>query len=401
VLARSVPIWCLSAGAAAFATLILALLYFGEYTKRTPAVGLLVPSAGAIRIVPPTAGSVLDVRVGEGHLVHKGDVLFVVGDDRNAALNDSSANLGVTVSRNILRQRAELERSRENERLTAAQVRDGLASRIDNLTVELGQTEREITLNRSLVNTARATLERFRSLARSNFVSAVALQEKESLLLDAQARLVGVERSRTALQKEITSARNEIEVASSRETTRMAEIERAVAETEQALAENSAKYRYEITAPADGTVTAILTSRGQVVGGQPMATLLTEGSRLEAQLFIPSKAVGFVDQGRKVRLRFQAYPYQKFGQFQGTVSEVSRSQIEPGNLPATLPFQSAQPSEGLYRISVKLESQLVSAYGKSIPLVAGMIVDADIEQDTRRLIEWVLEPLYAIGGKIL
>ncbi|NJD07632.1 MAG: hypothetical protein FIA97_14215 [Methylococcaceae bacterium] len=80
VLARSVPIRCLNAGAGAFAALILVLLFFGEYTQRTPGAGLLVPSAGAIRIVPPTAGTVLDVRVGAGPLMHKGDELFVVRD---------------------------------------------------------------------------------------------------------------------------------------------------------------------------------------------------------------------------------------------------------------------------------------------------------------------------------
>jgi membrane fusion protein len=400
VLARSISTWYFCSGAIGIALLILVLLFFGEYTKRTATVGLLVPSEGAIRIIPPVGGVVLESRVIEGQSVRHGDVLFVVGDARNAVLKDSSLSLGDTVSRNIQHKRSELERSRDNEQLTARLVREGQASKIQKLTVELNQTEREIVLDQSRVYTAQKNIERYVVLLKSNFVSAQAVQQKEDELADAEARLVGVERARTALQNEIAMAENEIKLASSREATRMAEINRDLAGLEQEQVESSAKYRYEITAPVNGVVTAILASRGQVIINQPMATLLPNGGMLEAQLFIPSKAAGFIESGHKVRLRFQAYPYQKFGQYEGAVSQVSRSQIEPNDLPSTLPFPATQAREGLYRISVKLRSQSVFAYGKSTPLVAGMIVDADIEQDTRRLIEWVLEPLYALKGKI-
>jgi len=400
VLARSIPIWYLAVGTGVIALLILALLFFGEYTKRMASLGLLVPSEGAIRIVPPAGGVVLEARVKEGQPVRKGEILFVVGDARNALLNEVSTSLGETVSRNIQRKRQELERSRANEQLTASQVRQGQSSKIEKLTLELAQTDREIVLLRSRVRTAQQNLERYRTLVQSNFVSAQAVQQKEDELADAEARLVGVERARTSLQNEIAIAENEIKLASSREATRMAEIDRDLAGLEQEMAESSAKYRYEISAPADGVVTAILVSRGQVVTNQPIATLLPEGSMLEAQLFIPSKAAGFIENGQKVRLRFQAYPYEKFGQYEGVVSEVSRSQIEPADLPSSLPFPPTQAREGLFRISVKLQSQSILAYGKTMPLAAGMIVDADIEQDTRRLIEWIFEPLIALKGKL-
>jgi membrane fusion protein len=53
-------------------------------------------------------------------------------------------------------------------------------------------------------------------------------------------------------------------------------------------------------------------------------------------------------------------------------------------------------SEPLYRVLVELDQQTVSAYGRAEPLKPGMTVDADILLDQRRLIEWVLEPLYGV-----
>jgi membrane fusion protein len=57
-------------------------------------------------------------------------------------------------------------------------------------------------------------------------------------------------------------------------------------------------------------------------------------------------------------------------------------------------------NEPLYRITVNLASQTVNAYGKPQSLQAGMLLDADVLQDTRRLYEWVLEPLYSLTGKL-
>jgi membrane fusion protein len=56
------------------------------------------------------------------------------------------------------------------------------------------------------------------------------------------------------------------------------------------------------------------------------------------------------------------------------------------------------PAEPLYRITVGLERQQVSAYGAQVALQPGMQLDADIVLERRRLYEWVLDPVYALAG---
>ena len=57
-------------------------------------------------------------------------------------------------------------------------------------------------------------------------------------------------------------------------------------------------------------------------------------------------------------------------------------------------------NESLYRITVDIAAQTINAYGKPQPLQVGMLLEADMLQDTRRLYEWVLEPLYSLTGKL-
>ena len=101
-------------------------------------------------------------------------------------------------------------------------------------------------------------------------------------------------------------------------------------------------------------------------------------------------------------LRYQAYPYQKFGQHHGQVISVSRTTLsaaELANVVGTVPGLGGN-GEQIYRIRVGIEQQSVLAYGESRPLQAGMLVEADVLQETRRLYEWVLEPLYSLTGKL-
>jgi membrane fusion protein len=120
---------------------------------------------------------------------------------------------------------------------------------------------------------------------------------------------------------------------------------------------------------------------------------------LQAHLYAPSRAIGFIRPADHVLLRYQAFPYQKFGHAQGVVASVSRTALSASEL-AGAPTGAAANGEPLYRITVILARPTITAYGKPQPLQAGMLVDADILQEKRKLYEWVLEPLYSLTGKL-
>ncbi|WP_077296504.1 HlyD family efflux transporter periplasmic adaptor subunit [Aquaspirillum sp. LM1] len=171
----------------------------------------------------------------------------------------------------------------------------------------------------------------------------------------------------------------------------LADIDRDFGVLAQETAELQTRDRYAITAPLDSIVTSITAQVGQPINGQALAILLPVDAQLEANLYLPSRAIGFIEIGQKVRLRYQAYPYQKFGQYDGIVKEIARSPIPVNELPMASPLIS---QEVVYRVTVKLAAQYILAYGKQIMLRPGMALEADIEQERRRLIEWILEPLY-------
>lgn len=168
------------------------------------------------------------------------------------------------------------------------------------------------------------------------------------------------------------------------------------------MTDSEARREILIRSPQAGMVTAITAESGQTVAaGQAMASVLPASSALEAEIYAPSRSIGFVKPGMQVLLRYQAYPYQKFGQHTATITEVASTSLRPDEMTmpgATLP--SGAIAEPLYRIRLKLHKQSVQAYGQEMPLRSGMLVDASILLEHRRLYEWVLEPLFSVSGRI-
>jgi membrane fusion protein len=125
-----------------------------------------------------------------------------------------------------------------------------------------------------------------------------------------------------------------------------------------------------------------------VTAGAVLASVLPAQARLQAHLFAPSSAIGFVREHQAVLLRYHAYPYQKFGHQRGEVIDVSRAPV------------AGSDAEPVYRVTVALERQDITAYGETMPLTPGMRLDADVLLDRRRLIEWIFEPVLGLTGRV-
>lgn len=379
---------------AAIAGLVLLFFAFAGVTRKAEVNGVLLPSHGLIRVLCSQAGVVLERAVHEGQAVKAGDVMFVLGSERASVLN---GNVEQAIAGLLQSRRDSLSGEQQQLRQQSKQRVDAALQRADDLAAEIHRIGNQRALQQRRVGLAEAALVRFADLQASGFMSAVQLQDKQADLLDQQQRLADLERAQAASQRELEAARatlRELPLQTARE---LQAGQRDIATLEQDLAENDARRRVLVRAPQDGTVTAITAQPGQAAAlNQALASLLPAGSELEAELYAPSRAAGFIRPGMKVLLRYQAYPYQKFGQARGQVREVSASAMRADELGST----PAGTSEPMYRVRVVLEQQAVKAYGAPHPLMSGATLDATVLLEQRQLYEWVLEPLYTVSGRI-
>ena len=394
VLIRPLSFLALTASAVAISATVLSYLFLADYARKASLAGTLVPASGAIRVVAPQSGLVRDRRVTEGERVAAGEPLLRLVDARST-LDDGPVG-AATVA--LARQRADRTR-RQREEMLAASLREteAMRARISGLGAEREQLDGELEALAAREALAKRSLHRFDDLERRGFVSPAQRQQKEEDSLEHRSRRHAAARARMAIEREVATLRITIAESQARSRAQLSALDAQLAALEQEQVERRAQAEAVVTAPAAGIVAALLIEPGQVVGsGANLLTLLPEGSPLEAHLFAPSRAIGFVRAGQEVLLRFPAFPFQKFGSHRARVLSVSRSALAPVEL-GFAPLDGAR--EPLYRIKVALDSQTVTAYGRAEPLQAGMQVEADVLLDRRRLIEWVIEPLLGLAGR--
>jgi membrane fusion protein len=392
-IARPVPTWVFTLLALSFAATIVGFLFWGEYTRRERVEGFLALDEGAAQILAPEAGTLVELMVREGDPVAAGSAIARLSLERGTATGATSADL---VQRELTLRVANLEAEKDNVRMLAEQQKEQLRRRIGDLKKEIAQADAEIRLQSTRVASAREDFQRTQQLVADGFVSDTALTAKRNEQLDQQVKLEALRRGRAALERDLRSAESDLPAVDLRARQQVDQLAREIGELRQNLVQEEARRETVIRAPIAGTVTNIAVARGaSLAAGAPIATVLPAGSGLEAQLLVPTRAVGFVQPGNEVVLRYEAFPFQRFGQYRGTVADVSRTVWSPGEKVGPMTVR-----EPVYRIDVKLERQTVAAGGQEIALRPGMLVNADILLEKRTVFEWIFEPVLELRARL-
>ena len=378
---------------------VLALLVFGSYTSKAKLSGLLVPKTGVVKVFSPIVGIVSQIQAKEGGSVRKGTPLLSVSAELRS---QTQGETRAAIVNRLTQKRDSMAHETDAQRSLAVQQKHGFQQRLDALQVEDTHIGSEIKLQRERLDLSNAGLRRDQQMRARDLIPLPRLMQSQQDNLDQSGKLHALERARGAIRQELATLQASFNEMPLRLNTQLGEIDRNVATLEQELAEAESRREIVIMAPQDGVVSGIQAELGGNVGlNAPLLDVVPAGSELEAQIFSTSKAIGFLRQGQKVRLHYQAFPYQKFGSYDGVVTNISGSAVNPSELTQRLTgLTSLYPAnEPLYRITVSLNSQTAMAYGKAVGLQPGMQVEADIMIENRRLIEWMFDPLFAQTGR--
>jgi membrane fusion protein len=162
-----------------------------------------------------------------------------------------------------------------------------------------------------------------------------------------------------------------------------------LAEAEQRIAEINGRRAYVLRAPNAGRVATLQATAGRTADPKHLQLeIVPADSVLEAELFVPTRAIGFVRPEQEVRILYDAFPYQSFGTYHGRIVRVSQTILKDTDLSAPVTLQ-----EPAYKVTVALDRPDIDAYGRKIPLQADMLLRADIILGRRTLLSWLISPL--------
>ncbi len=375
---------------------LLALISLGSYTRRTTVNGQIYPLAGLIRVTATQPGVVVEQLVQDGQTVKRGNVLFVLSSDR---LGSDNVDYQRSIATQIESRRHSLEDDLKRSTVSEQQEVEQLKHRVISLRAEQEQVARQAQHLTLRVTGAEEALKRYEGLYKQEFVSKDELLAKETEVAEVRSRLQGSRRDMLALERDLAATQRDLETQRARFGNQRSELGRAILSTRQEFSELEAKRRIVVTAPADGQITLLQAELGQSVElGRPLVQLVPQNNQLTVRLYAPSKAAGFVQVGAPVLLRFDAFPYQKYGQLMGKVLSVSKAAVSAADIQGYTP-RADVAGEPLFAITVSLPEQMLGDGAQKLQLQSGMRVEADLLHETRRLYEWILEPLYSARSR--
>ncbi|MEC5079419.1 HlyD family secretion protein [Xanthomonas oryzae] len=396
-LVQPVRFWVLAFLAFACAAMVVVFIACADYTRRSRVSGELVPDLGLSTIVAQSSGVIEALKAEEGDYVNTSDPLVVISVPRVTANGDDALKVlrrGQLETRESLNVMLNSERERsEIEELSLIKQRETLQREISMLDQEIATRAEQVRIGQSIVG-------RYRQVADQRYVSLVQLNQQEQSVLDLLTAEKSLRRQSSALRRTLMDVERTLAELPQQRAASAAQTTRDLASLSQESVRVETDGEQMLRAPVGGLVASRIAEVGQAVqAGQPIMSLLPKDSHLRAQLLVPSAAVGFIKPGDKVLLRYEAYPYQKFGSHIGRVLRVSRSSISyaQGRNQNRVEDQSGEP---VYRVIVSLEKQSVMAYGQAEALRPGLRVEADILGERRKIYEWILEPLYSVTGKV-
>jgi membrane fusion protein len=370
----------------AVAAAIASYLFWGEYARKETVHGLLVPDRGLVQVFARNAGTITELNVKENEIVAEGQALLTVlveQSTQNGGFADT-ATLEV-----IARRKREIETQIRLAAENAEFDEKNLRAQINGLEDEIKFLEQQHEIQTKLTDLSEDELKAGESLRRSGVLTEVDYRHRTETFLGNGQRAADLARQLASRRTDLAQARIKLEQLPVSTDDRLATLRASLLDLDQSASEIEGRRAYVARAPIAGRVTALQATLGASVNSRlPLIAIVPAEGKLQAEIYIPSRAIGFVKPGQEVRLLYEAFPYQRFGAYPGQVVTVSKAILAPTEIPAVITAK-----EPVYRAVVALESQTMEVEGQTIPLQAGGQLTANIILDRRTLIEWILSPL--------
>ncbi|MCK4784507.1 MAG: HlyD family type I secretion periplasmic adaptor subunit [Desulfobacteraceae bacterium] len=402
-----------------FLCCLLLWTLFGKLDIVAVAEGKLVPQSYVKIIQPAESGIVKEILVAEGESVKAGQVLMrmdmLISQADAKALKDEYDRKRLTLRRidaelsgkpfqiEGIEPQALAAEVKAQYRADRASLEAALAeerSRLNKVREDLSAAEE---ISAKLTETLPHYLEQekaFAALAEKGTVAGLTASDKRRERIEKEHELntqkyvvksarAGVRQSEKTLVQIESDYRRRLHTERNEVANAMDRLRQEIAKQDHRMG------LLELKASQDGIVKDLAThTSGTVVQpGTVMLTLVPVNETLRAEVWISNADIGFVRVGQTVKLKFAAFPFQKYGMALGVVehlsADASGSDSQNGN-----PFsrEAGQAPLG-YKALIALESMTLEVDGNQFQLTAGMQTNAEIHLGTRTVAAYLLSPI--------
>ena len=380
--------------------LVLAVI-FGTYTRRINVPGEITTQPRAINLFSTQQGFIITSHVKVGDKVKKGDPIYELDVSQTTQLGNVTQKTIESINNQIKNISEIIETLKENKQITL----NALKQQID----EYNKFHQDSLL--LVKNAEKGMSEMYESM--QNYAD----YQKKGLINNEQFNnqrylYYQQQNSYQFLQNQIIQENLSIIQLNSELVTKIADFDNKISEyqfqlnaLQRQLTEVNAKGTLIISAPSDGRIESLSVTDGQMVKtDDSLAQLIPANTdSYYLVLWAPNESVPYISVNDKINIRYEAYPYQKFGQFSGkimSISKVPASSQEMSTYSSSPLSQNNVNYQAYYKVMVSLDKQQMAKFNNKIKLTNGMKADITLFLEKRPIYQWMLSPFYDIQKSI-
>lgn len=344
--------------------------YFARVDEVSSGAGKVVPTSRAQVIQSLEGGILAELKVGEGDIVERGQVLAQLDPTKIRSNVEESAARYRAALASVARLTAEVngtalvfpEKLSPYANLKAKETKlfvtrqKGLEESLKGLRESLQLVESELSITRSLVSSGAASNVEVLRLRRQKSELELKIQEVRSdYMVRAREELVNVSAEVEALSSVVEGRSDSLT-------------------------------RLTHRSPVRGIVKdiSVTTIGGVIPPNGRLMEIVPLDDKLLIEARISPRDIAFIHPGQHAKVKITAYDYAIYGGLDGKVTTISPDTIQ----------DEINPNEFYYRVFILTESDaLVNKVGEKFPIVPGMVATVDVKTGSKTIFDYLVKPI--------
>lgn len=368
---------------------ILMFVFYGSYTERKTVSGYLIPMGGITKIFSQNSGIVKSVFIKDNQHIQANAPLLIIQSQQYGQQGDYNSQI-----KSNLQDRLPIINNQHNVILDDyKRKREIVLEDINNLDnkIRINRLQNQINARKLLL--AENKYDKYYSIIKDGAISELELEIVQKEILDLNEVKNSLQDEYDSLISQKNTKDIELKQLMQGQQKDLNEIKIQESVIKQSLLEIDKQITTVVKSPVNGKVTNLNTHSNQLVNNSNLLlSIIPDNTTLQASLLISPSDIGFIKKNDDVVIRYDAFPYQKYGQAKGKISSISKTAINPIEL-GIEDIKVVQNQKNYYIANVILEKQYFIADGVKKELMIGMTLNADILLQKRKIYEWILEPL--------
>lgn len=385
-----------------FMTVLVVTIILTSYTRRINVNAEVITDPHTINLFSPQQGMITRQFVQVGQAVAKGDAIYAI----DASRTTTSGNVSDAARTSIQGQQTEitqvLEKLQQDKETAVASLKQQLQQAMQSHKT----LQQQLETARSNMETMRKNMQGYEQYLKEGLVTKEQLSARQTQFYQQQTQYQAILNQVNQQEMEMTRLRSDIATRSTTYDNQISEYQNQKRALDKQMSEADASGLLIINSQSSGKVTSMSVTPGQMVNvGDYLAQLVpTTDYQYRLVLWIPNSSVPYVSAGEQINIRYAAFPYEKFGQFDGKILSVAAA-------PATVQEMAAYAnaphaavtgaSESYYKAIAEVSKHTFAYEGKALTLSSGMQAQVTLFLERRPLYQWMLAPFYDMKRSVM